>query len=197
MPILVFLIFAAILYGLIPFLSKTLALSNDLKEQTANLQQIKDYFASLQNITFQINQNQEIFANIEKALPGEFSAPSLLGFFQTTAAESGLLLRDFDYEEAVSNQAGNQEGNDGQKIILSSKVKPAVFNLTMKGSLASFLSFIKSLEVSSRLLEVSSIDFQIDKTKTNIDKIDNSQIENDQANDDMIEFNISIKIHSY
>lgn len=193
LPILIFLIFAVVLYGLIPSFSKTAALSGDLKKQTANLQQIKNYFVNLREIASQIEQNQEIFINIEKALPSEFSAPSLMNFFQTTAAESGLLLSNFNYGEAVNEQ----ESNNIQTTILGPKVKPTVFKLTMKGRLTSFLSFIKSLETSSRLLEVNSISFQTDKTET--DKTNNSQVENDneQAGGGIIQFDVSIKVYSY
>lgn len=175
LPIFVFLILATVLYGLIPFLSRARLLSNDLNKQIANLEQANNYFANLKNIAAQIEQNQEILTNVERALPNEFSVPSLMSFFQLTAAENGLLLRNFDYEEVVNAQ----EGGDDKKTTLSSKIKEAVFHLTLQGSLTSFLSFIKSLEISSRLLEVSSIDFQTSE------------------DNDVMQFNIAVKVYSY
>ena len=177
LPILVFLIFVVVLYGLIPFLSKAGSLSAENKKQAADLEQTKNYFINLRAISEQLNQNQEILTNIERALPNEVSVPSLMNFFQITAAESGLLLRNFNYEEAI-NQGDAANQTAVTTSTLNSRIKSAVFHLTVEGNLASFVDFMKNLEVSSRLLEVGLINFQIsDKAQT--------------------QFSIAVKAHSY
>lgn len=177
LPILVFLIFVVVLYGLIPPLSKVRPLSDQNKKQAADLEQTKNYFVNLQAISEQLNQNQEILTNIEKALPSEVSVPSLMNFFQITAAESGLLLRSFGYEETV-NQGDGASQTAVSTSTLNSRIKSAVFHLTVEGNLASFVDFMKNLEVSSRLLEVGLINFQIgDKAQA--------------------QFNIAVKAYSY
>ncbi len=190
LPILIFLVFAVVLYGLIPPFFRVRSLGGVVNKQTLALEQMKSYFTNLQAISEQLSQSQEILTNIERALPEEVSVPSLMNFFQITAAESGLLLRNFGYEESadqsgqVSQAAADQgvqvsQAAAGQPAVaLNSKIKSVVFQLTVDGNLSSFLSFIKNLEVSSRLLEVNSISFQAGDEKGT-------------------QFNIAVKAYSY
>ncbi|GEM_PF-5455978 len=166
LPILAFLIFVEVLYGLVPSILKLQSLNRTSQKQTAVLEQTKGYFKNLQAIAEQLDQDQTILSNIEWALPEEVSMPSLMNFFQLTAAENGLILQNFSYEEAAT-QAGSksQEPASGLNHI-NPNIKSAAFNLTVQGDLTSFLSFLKGLEISSRLLEVDSMNFQVSGKET-------------------------------
>jgi len=188
LPILLFLIFIAILYGLIPPLFRARLLAGELKKQTIALQETKDYFVNLQAAAEQLDQNPGILANVAEALPREFFLPSLMGFFQTTSAESGLLLRDFNYSETGSEIT--QEKSASADVSADSFIKTTSFNLTLNGSMASFQNFLKNLEMSSRLLDVEQINFQApSETKISIGQSGNKNSESD--------FVISVKTYSY
>ncbi|MDD5750150.1 MAG: type 4a pilus biogenesis protein PilO [Candidatus Pacebacteria bacterium] len=182
LPILSFLIFAFVLYGLVPPLSELRLLKENNKKQTMALEQAKDYFVRLAAISDELEQNQEILTNIERALPEEVSVPSLMNFFQITAAESGLLLHNFGYDDAAGqgNIAG-QAQTPAMPMETDSEVKSVVFDLSLEGNLASFLAFMKNLEVSSRLLEVGSMSFQV----------------GGDAGDAKEQFNVAVKAYSY
>ncbi|MCX6789832.1 MAG: type 4a pilus biogenesis protein PilO [Candidatus Gribaldobacteria bacterium] len=187
LPILSFLIFVVILYGLAPLLSKTQSLASALEKQTIALQEIKDYFVNLQIVADQLDQNPGILANVAEALPTEFFLPSLMGFFQTTAAESGLLLRDFNYNEMGSATTQTESVSTSTSTI-ASFIKTTAFNLTLNGNIASFENFLKNLETSSRILDVGRINFQASSEA----KVLVGQNKNN-GND----FIISVKTYSY
>lgn len=188
LPIFSFLVFAAVLYGLVPPLAKARFLAGELEKQTIALQEAKDYFANLQAVSEQLDQNPDILANVAEALPTEFFLPSLMGFFQTIAAENGLLLRDFNYSEADSAIA--IEDNVPAEGLARSFIKTVSFNLTLNGDISSFENFLKNLETSSRLLDVERIDFRApSETQTSI-----SQSDEKNNNSDFV---ISVKTYSY
>ncbi len=188
LPIFSFLIFTAILYGLVPPLSKVQVLAGELEKQIIALQETKDFFANLQTVAEQLDQNPGILANVAEALPTEFFLPSLMGFFQTTSAESGLSLRDFSYSEIDSGIT--TENNASTSTANSNFVKITSFNLSLNGSIASFQSFLKNIEMSSRLLDVEQINFQApSEAKVSAGKSDNENSGSD--------FVISVKTYSY
>lgn len=193
LPIFSFLIFAAVLYGLVPPLSKAQSLAGVLAKQIIALQETKDYFANLQAAAEQLDQNSGILANVAEALPTEFFLPSLMGFFQTTAAESGLLLRDFNYSETGSETGSGtitQEKSAPADVSANSFIKTTSFNLTLNGSMASFQNFLKNLETSSRLLDVERINFQAPSEA----QVSAGQGSNKNSDSDFV---ISVKTYSY
>ncbi|MEK7173225.1 MAG: type 4a pilus biogenesis protein PilO [Patescibacteria group bacterium] len=188
LPIFSFLIFVAVLYGLLPPLSKAQSLAGELAKQNIALQETKDYFANLQAVADQLDQNPDILANVAAALPEEFFLPSLMGFFQTTAAESGLLLRDFSYSEASG--APMPENGVIATTSMNSSIKITSFNLTLNGAIASLENFLKNLETSSRLLDVEQMSFQAPST----DKVSAGSGSSQESNSDFV---ILVKTYSY
>lgn len=194
LPTFVFLIFVAILYGLVPPLARARSLANDLQKQKAALQETKDYFANLQVVADQLDQNLNILANMAAALPTEFSLPSLMGFFQTTSAESGLLLRNFSYDEMNASAAPvNNSAPDSTTavVVAPNMIKTISFNLTLGGQIASFENFLKNLENSSRLLDVEQINFQ---APSEVKTIGTGQAGSQKGD---IDFTILVKTYSY
>ena len=188
LPILLFLIFIAILYGLISPLSRARLLASELKKQTIALQETKDYFTNLQAAAEQLDQNPGILANVAEALPVEFFLPSLMGFFQTISAENGLLLRDFNYSE--TGGAIMPENSAPTTTTNNSFIKTTAFNLTLNGNMASFQNFLKNLEASSRLLDVGQINFQAPSSE----KVSAGKGDNENSGSDFV---ISVKTYSY
>jgi len=188
LPIFSFLIFTAILYGLVPPLSKARSLAGALEKQTIALQETKDYFANLQAVAEQLDQNPGILANVAEALPIEFFLPSLMGFFQTTAAESGLLLRDFNYSE-TGGAIAQEKSAPTSTSATASFIKTTAFNLTLNGNMNSFQNFLKNMETSSRILDVGRINFQAPSEA----KVLAGQGDKNSGND----FIISVKTYSY
>jgi len=190
LPVLAFAIFLLVLYGLAPALVRIQSLSKEVKDEASDLEQKKKYFVDLQAIAAGLDENKTFWENIEMALPTEFSMPSLMNYFQLTAAENGLLLRNFSYEDAPAPNASQTDNSTSSNS--GSRVKEVIFNLVVDGNLPSFLNFVKSIETSSRLLEVGSTNFQINK------KINPSAESGESANEQAAtQFGVKIKGYSY
>lgn len=177
LPIMALLIFTICLYGVFPMLFEVKVLKSALALEVSDLAQKKAYFTNLQAISQEVEQNQDFLQTIAIALPEELSVPSLMSFFQTACSENGVILDGFSYEE----QAAQQEERAQEAV------KQAYFNFNIKGGIASFFSFLKTLENSSRILDVGSISFQVkdegERTK--------------EAASSGLNFNIRVKTHSY
>jgi len=194
LPVLAFAIFLLVLYGLVPALVRIQSLSKEVKDEASDLEQKKQYFVDLQAIAAGLDENKTFWENIERALPVEFSMPSLMNYFQLTAAENGLLLRNFSYEDTPASNANQANGSVSEKESNQpvSMVKEVIFNLVVDGNLASFLNFVKSMESSARLLGISSINFQINK------KINPSaESVGGTGEQNATQFGIKIKAYSY
>ena len=130
------------------------ALSVELQERKEELKLKQDYFNNLKTLSEALKNYDEQVAKIDSALPEHPSLPSLLNFFQSTAAQNGLVLKDV-----------------GKFAVVSNKEKPEIKEMSLEimttGSYPQLKTFLADIEKSSRLIEIENLVFSLPKPNEN------------------------------
>lgn len=111
-----------------------------------NLENKKEYYKRVSEISNELKNYSEEISKIDFALPQEISLPAMYGFFQKRASESGLVLK---------NENFNSKSISKDNLA----VKEYRFDLELAGSYSVFKNFLTILEKSAKIIEVESISF--------------------------------------
>jgi len=175
-PIILFLNFVFAVYFLFPRYSNYLNLRKQTAQLMAEVQKRENEALNAQQMADKLNSYKETVDKINAALPNGLSFASLLNFFGKSAKESGVILSSFNPDIAANNESAKQ--NKGN-------IKESYFNLSLKGLFPSFVSFVKLLENSSRMIEIENISLK--RTK----EFSSSKIGT------FLNINLLIKVHYY
>ncbi len=156
-------------------------LRQNLAEKRAEYNAQLDYYTTIAKVYDQLKSRTEDIAKIDDALPTNSELGQVVYFFQKTAAENGIVIK---------NLYLSKTGNANSK----SNVKEIVFSLDLLGNFSSLKSFMFALEKSARLFEVVSISFGSSYASQNLSSMSSaSQFQSEQ----MASFNLQIKTQSY
>lgn len=128
------------------------SLKSRLQERQASLQFKEEYFANLREISRKLDKYPEELAKIGSALPAKSQVPALFDFLSRASAESGLILKNI-------GPLGQEVSSEENKVI-----KEISLNISVSGDFSAFKNFLRSLENSSRLLNIGSISFASSET---------------------------------
>jgi len=178
----ILLAFGLLLFLIFPSLNVLEATKQEVKlkaKELQNKQLNRDFiFSSLE----EAKNYQLAIDNLNSALPKEFFAPDLFGFFQEMAQKSGLI---FDNITEKQNQASGMEPNEPTQLI--EVIKEYNFVLQVKGSVENFIAFLKKIETSGRFVEISGFSF--------LNKETMSQAQAQEAS--LTEFSVEAKVYHY
>jgi len=164
--ILIFLSFLFSVYFLFPKYSDFKSLKGKVFEKESLLQEREAYFLYLEETVKTLEKYKEALKKINSALPDTPLPASLLSYLQKKSSENGLILK-----------ALGQVKTSGAEAV-ESKIKESHLSLALAGSLPSLESFLKTLEKSSRMIEVEDISLG-------------------QFQEGLLEINLSLKVYSY
>ena len=120
-------------------------LNSQIRQKQSELKSQGEYFLKLEEISQRLEDQKEILAKIDSALPGRPSLPALFDFLQKTSSQSGLVLKEI--------------GFGSQPILGQEMIKEIQIPLVLSGSYPAFKDFLKKIEKSARILEVNSVSF--------------------------------------
>ncbi|MDI6883139.1 MAG: type 4a pilus biogenesis protein PilO [Patescibacteria group bacterium] len=164
-PILLFLALIFVVFLLLPKYENF----NDLKERVekteVQYQKTEKYFLGLKESLENLRNYRTSLEKIETALPESPELPPLLDFLQKKSSESGLLL-----ENIIPTKIEGKTEEEKKTEEILTKVEENYYNLKLAGVYPSFKSFLKTLEKSSRLIEVENISLSV-KEKEEISEI--------------------------
>jgi len=143
--ILIFLSFLFSVYFLFPKYSEYKLLRGKVFEEESLIQEREAYSLYLEDTLKTLEKYEEAVEKINSALPDTALPASLLSYLQKKSSESGLILK-----------ALNQVKSSGAETA-ETGIKESHFSLSLTGSLPSLESFLKTLEKSSRMIEVEDI----------------------------------------
>lgn len=172
-------LFAAILIAVFlvyPEYKKFKSLQSELGVKKAEFNAEYDYFSAITKTYYDIQSHGDNIQKIDDALPTDPTLGKLIYYFQKTASENGLMLKSLYLSRASAAGQG--------------KINDLVFSLNLLGEYSSLENFLKSLERSSRLFEVTTISFGTGSSAQNYSQ---SQFQSTEA----LSFNLEIKTHSY
>ena len=135
------LIFAQV--GLVPKYHQYKRLSSQWEKAQQNLEARQKYYAQLFTINGKLQQHQTAVSKVGAALPTAPDAPALYRFIQEKASENGLVLKGLGGLK-ISHPKGKAIG-----VIQ--------FGGVVQGNYGALLSFLRSVENSARLINITSV----------------------------------------
>jgi len=133
------------LFLLLPKYQNIQSLKADIQEKELEFRSKEAYFVQIKEISKTLEDYEEPLFKISSAVPSDSSPPSLFNFFQFTAGQTGLILKDV-------NLGGTVIPKDGKDSMKETKL-----TLYLAGFYNSFKDFLLAIENSSRMIEVESI----------------------------------------
>lgn len=180
--LILFIVLLIVFFLVVPEYKTFASLQTELGEKKAEFNAEFDYYASIAKIYFELQSRKEDLAKIDDALPKDSNLGQLIYFFQKTAAENGIMVKDLFLSKTSPNNISEEGG---------SSVKDIIFSMDLIGEYSSLENFLVALEKSSRLFEVTNISFgsalqsslQPDQQQFQAEGISN--------------FSLQVKTHSY
>jgi len=169
LPIILLIAAAAIIFWLLlPLWHSTQAALELKKDNENNLAQREKLAANLEYLISQYNERANDLASFSKAITVGQNIPELLINLEALASENSLIFSGVNFKP---------------KDLKAPNIKTLVMEVKVKGSFPAFQNYLKAMEKSLRLFDVTSISFNgIAPGQTNI-------------NLNNLEFNLSVNTY--
>lgn len=154
--LIIFIILLLIFFLVLPEYNKFKELRTELGEKKAEYIAQYDYYSAISKVYFELQSRGEDIKKVDDALPQNSNFGEIIYFFQRTAEEKGLVVKNL----FLSKSSKINPDKDS-----SSKVKNITFSIDLLGNYSSLGNFITALEKSSRIFEITSISFNSDSKK--------------------------------
>ena len=118
----------------------------ELERKDEELQQKKEYIASLTILSDKLGEYTEEMAKVDSALPVEPSIPSLFSYFLKSTAQNGVMMDSFSYGGIITESS--QQG-----------VQKISFSLSISCSYSACKNYLDVLYKNARFFEVKSLSF--------------------------------------
>ena len=116
-----------------------------LKEQNQdNLTQRKKLTENMERLIGQYNEREGDISSLSKAIPNSQNVPELLVNLEAIASESGLVFKGVNFKP---------------KDLKAPGIKTLIAEIRVTGSYPGFLSYLKTMEKSLRIFDITSISF--------------------------------------
>jgi len=144
-PLILFFAAAAVIFWvLLPLWYSTQAALELKKENENNLAQRKQLAANLERLIGQYNERTSDLVSFSKAIPVGQNIPELLINLEALASENGLIFSGVNFKP---------------KDLKTPNVKTLIMEIKIKGSYPALQNYLKAMEKSLRLFDVTSISF--------------------------------------
>jgi Tfp pilus assembly protein PilO len=148
--IIIALIFAAIIFMVylvvLPEYKEYKELQIKLGEKIAEAAQKYDYYAAVDKAYYELQSKKEELKNIDSALQKNSDFGKVMYFLNETAKESNFVVRNL----LLSKSGASSDQS----------VKNINFSMDLTGDYDALKYFMKKIEESSRIFEITSISFQ-------------------------------------
>lgn len=178
-----FIILILIFFLVKPEYNKFRTLQQTLGEKIAEFNAEYDYYSAIDTTYYEIQSHKDALQKIDDALPSDSSMGQLVYFLQKKGTDSGVVIKSLFLSKS-SAAAG-------------SSVKDVGFSLNLLGSYDSLGTFIRSLESSSRIFEVTSISFNSDASAASTPAAAGAGSKAQFQIQQIYSFNVELKTHSY
>ena len=175
-----FVIVILMFFFVVPEYHKFQSLRQELGEKIAEFNAEHDYYNAIDTTYYQLQTYKDSIAKIDDALPTDSNLGRLVYFIQKTGGDSGVIVNTLFLSKSSSATPGQS-------------VKGLGLSLNVLGSYASLGNFIRALEKSSRLFEVTSISFSSSNGTASASSENKTQFQVQQ----IYSFNLEVKTNSY
>ena len=145
LPLILFIAAVVIIFWvLLPLWHSTQAALELKKGNENNLAQRKQLAANLERLIGQYNERASDLTSFSKAIPVGQNIPELLINLEALASENGLIFSGVNFKPEDLKAPG---------------IKTLIMEIKVKGSYPAFQNYLKGMEKSLRLFDVTSISF--------------------------------------
>jgi len=141
-----------------------------------------EYYNEINKTYFDLMGRQEDVKKIDNAIPNMAESGRIIYSLQRTATESGLMIKDIFLSKTGQSSSRNQQ---------QSALKEITFSVNLLGGYSSLGQFLRALEQSERIFEVSNISFGTSASQPIVGGLMQFQV------DQIYNFNLQIKTHYY
>lgn len=121
-----------------------------LKEKMKNLdetkERVKTYISTIQDVSQKEAEYQDEINKIKDSFLGKNLIPNFLNFLQKEISNSGLLLENIEFSQAIPTKEENV-----------SNIGELVFTINCSGSYSSLKDFISKIENSAKIISFKNI----------------------------------------
>jgi len=145
LPLILLIAVAAITFWvLLPLWYNTQAALELKKENENNLVQREKLAVNLERLIGQYNERASDLASFSKAIPVGQNIPELLINLEALASENGLIFSGVSFKP---------------EDLKAPNIKTLIMEIKVKGSYPAFQNYLKAMEKSLRLFDVTSVSF--------------------------------------
>lgn len=149
-----------------------------LAQKKAEFNAQYEYYADINKRYLELRRRKDDLEKVDNALPQTPELGQLIYYFQKETKDAGLLMRNVVLAQA-SSKGGPKE------------VKDTIFSLDLFGDYRALRDFVKKLEKSDRIFEVTRVSFG--STGQQIGTAPRQS----QSTLGLFSFNLEVKTHSY
>lgn len=135
-------------YLVLPIVSDFSNLNKELEMREREALAIENYYKDVHDNFNKLKEHQETLEKIDSALPVGSFMPSLFNYLQKTSTENGVFLRSVNLSVVSKKKTGEET---------TEKIHEEYVNIELIGFYDGFENFLKSIEKSSRLIEVEEV----------------------------------------
>ena len=175
-PFLFFIDLLVFCYFLYPQWLKIDNLKGNISILEQNLKNKNEYYQKIQDISAKIKNHSNQLEKIDLALPDNPSLPALFNFFQQNASANGLMVSGIS--------GGGLSGSRGRVRASKSvsNIKKASISLNLVGQLDSLEAFLKTIELSARMIEIQNLNISLVKQSATKIGVSNSSAKENPLN---------------
>lgn len=148
-PILFFISLLVIVYLILPVFFDFSNLKEELEMREKEALAIENYYKDIHDNFNKLKEHQENLEKINSALPADPFMPSLFNYLQKASTENGVFLKGVNLD-VISRKTATGEETIG-------KVQEEYVSVQLVGFYDGFENFLKSIEKSSRLIEIEEV----------------------------------------
>jgi Tfp pilus assembly protein PilO len=155
-PILFFIALLITVYLILPIVSDFSDLSKKLEMREKEALAIENYYKNIHDNFNKLKEHQESLENIDSALPIGSFMPSLFNYLQKASTENGVFLKSVNLAVVSKKTAGEET---------TKKIQEEYVRIELIGFYDGFENFLKSIEKSSRLIEIEEVQIRKEEGK--------------------------------
>ncbi|MDP3882555.1 MAG: type 4a pilus biogenesis protein PilO [Candidatus Staskawiczbacteria bacterium] len=188
--IILFIILLLIFFLVVPEYNTFKKLRADLGEKKAQYNAEFDYYAEITKQYYELQNREEDLKKVDDALPEDPNFGKLIYYFQKTAEENGMIIKDlFLSKSSAGVTSANGSGN---------RINDLIFSMNLIGDYSALSKFLSALEKSDRMFEVTNISFGSESQSQTIIEPSLPESEATQfQNLQIYNFNLQVKTQSY
>lgn len=179
-----FIILLLVFFLVMPEYRRFQALQTELGEKRAEYNAEFVYYNAIAETYSELQSRKDSLKTIDDALPSGSNLGNLVYYIQNEAAKSGIIVKSLFLGKSTASKSGSVVGDLG-------------VSLSLLGSYNSLGNFIKSLENSSRIFEISSISFSSAEQGSGAAGVLSAKTQFQSLPQNIYTFSLELITHSY